>query len=69
MGWSTVTIHEMYQAYEVFLCCTGAQLAPCSRSTPDDARALGAITAGCPRSTRRGAGSVDAYRGWLTPVY
>ena len=63
---------ELYQADEVFLCGTGAQLAPVIEI---DNRAIGAGEPG--PITRRlhqiyfdaVRGRSDAYRSWLTPVY
>jgi len=63
---------ELYQADEVFLCGTGAQLAPVVEI---DNRTIGQGAPG--PITRRlhtiyfdaVRGRSDAYRGWLTPVY
>ena len=63
---------ELYQADEVFLCGTGAQLAPVVEI---DHRQIGGGAPG--PITRRlhtiyfdaVRGRSDAYRGWLTPVY
>ena len=63
---------ELYQADEVFLCGTGAQLAPVVEI---DHRSIGGGAPG--PITRRlhtiyfdaVRGRSDAYRGWLTPVY
>jgi branched-chain amino acid aminotransferase len=63
---------ELYQADEVFLCGTGAQLAPVVEI---DNRPIGGGTPG--PITRRlhqiyfdaVRGRSDTYRGWLTPVY
>lgn len=63
---------ELYQADEVFLCGTGAQLAPV---TEIDNRAVGTGSPG--PITRRlhkiyfdaVRGRSDTYRSWLTPVY
>lgn len=68
----TVDRTELYSADEVFLCGTGAQLAPV---TEIDRRAVGDGTPG--PITRRlhriyfdaVRGRMDAYRDWLTPVY
>ena len=63
---------ELYQAEEVFLCGTGAQLAPVVEI---DRRPIGAGQPG-PVTRRLHAvyfdavrGRSDAYRGWLTPIY
>jgi len=63
---------ELYQADEVFLCGTGAQLAPVIEI---DHRTIGSGAAG-PISRRLHKiyfdavrGRSDAYRSWLTPVY
>lgn len=63
---------ELYAADEVFLCGTGAQLAPV---TEIDRRPIGSGEAG--PLTRRlhqiyfdaVRGRIEAYRGWLTPIY
>jgi branched-chain amino acid aminotransferase len=68
----TIDRTELYDADEIFLCGTGAQLAPVIEV---DRRPIGSGTPG-PISTRLRAiyfdavrGRIDAYRDWLTPVY
>ena len=68
----TIDRTELYQAEEVFLCGTGAQVAPVLEI---DRRQIGDGTPG--PITRRLSqiyfdavrGRIDAYRDWLTPVY
>jgi branched-chain amino acid aminotransferase len=63
---------ELYQADEVFLCGTGAQLAPVTEidNRPIGIGKPGPITMRFHRIYFDAVyGRSDAYRGWLTPVY